>query len=376
MSKSCRELLACFRNSLMSSPRTHASWSQDLQNDPGLIRFFWLISLIFVAVGISYLIHHLQADPPVLWRAAMSAAFAVAGLAAMGLLRRQRYVLAFQTIIWSGWIITSAVTVVGGGLYSPNMMIYPLLIFAAGWLLSVRTGMVVAAVSLLASLGFAVAEVKGVLPAVQVVPMGISMTTTAVIIIAATLCTYYFSQSYQRRFEALQKLSVDLSDSKARYERAVTGADDGIWEWTPATGEAYLSPRWKQLLGYENHELPDVQESFFNQVHPEDKARVAEAIRAHFQESEPYRIELRLHCKGASIDGSFYVANPVWMKRDDRCTCRDQWPTSPPASKPKRNSNSTGNTLKNSSLPARPNWLPPGTLRKPPTERKAPSSPT
>ena len=282
----------------MSPPRVGPSWSRDLQMDRFLIRFFWLASLIFVTVGIFYLFHHLQADRPLLWRAAMSAAFALAGLVAMVLLVRKHYVRAIQTIIWSGWVIVSSVTVVGGGIYSPNMMIYPLFIFAAGWLLSVRTGMVVAALSLLVSLGFAVAEVQGVLPAVQAVPMTISMTTTAAIIVATALCTHYFSQSYQGRFEALQKLSIDLSDSKARYERAVTGANDGIWEWTLPTGEYYLSPRFKQLLGYQDEELPNVRESLFDQIHPEDQALSEKAIREHLDERRPYGIELRMRCKG------------------------------------------------------------------------------
>lgn len=89
----------------------------------------------------------------------------------------------------------------------------------------------------------------------------------------------------------------ELRESEARYERAVNGANDGIWEWIPATGEDYLSPRWKQLLGYEDHELPNVQASFFDQIHPEDRPWVWAAIRTHFEKRKPYEIELRLRCK-------------------------------------------------------------------------------
>ncbi len=95
-----------------------------------------------------------------------------------------------------------------------------------------------------------------------------------------------------------RQLSAEkLRESEERYVRAVDGANDGIWEWFPATGEDYLSPRWKQLLGYEDHELANVQESFFNQIHPEDLASAQEALRAHFEERKSYRVELRLRCK-------------------------------------------------------------------------------
>jgi PAS domain S-box-containing protein len=102
----------------------------------------------------------------------------------------------------------------------------------------------------------------------------------------------------------------ELRESEARYERAVNGANDGIWEWNVVTGEYYLSPRWKQLLGYEDHELPNVQDSFFNQIHPEDQPRVSEAIRAHFEERKPYEIELRLQCKSGEYRW-FYARGKV-----------------------------------------------------------------
>ncbi len=96
---------------------------------------------------------------------------------------------------------------------------------------------------------------------------------------------------------ARKKAEDALRESAARYERAVNGANDGIWEWTPSTGANYLSPRLKQLLGYEDHELPNVQEIFFDRLHPEDQPRVSEAIRAHLEERKHYAIALRLRCK-------------------------------------------------------------------------------
>jgi len=88
-----------------------------------------------------------------------------------------------------------------------------------------------------------------------------------------------------------------LSESKERYERAVNGANDGIWEWTLATGEYYLSLRWKQLLGYKDHELSNVVASFDDHIHPDDSLRVEEAFQAHFEERKPYEVEFRLSHK-------------------------------------------------------------------------------
>lgn len=103
--------------------------------------------------------------------------------------------------------------------------------------------------------------------------------------------------AFNSLLEHLAQRSAALEESRARYERAVSGTNDGIWEWIPATGEDYLSPRWKQLLGYADNELPNVQETFFDRIHPEDKALAQQAIQAHFDGRRPFHVELRLRCK-------------------------------------------------------------------------------
>jgi PAS domain S-box-containing protein len=89
--------------------------------------------------------------------------------------------------------------------------------------------------------------------------------------------------------------------SENRYARAMRGAQEGVWDWNIQTGENYLSPRWKELLGFKNEELPNHQRSFFSRLHPEDQPLVTKAVRAHLKKHVPYDLELRLRCK----DGSY-----------------------------------------------------------------------
>ena len=88
-----------------------------------------------------------------------------------------------------------------------------------------------------------------------------------------------------------------LREREASYARAVRGTSDGLWDWNVLTNEDYLSPRWKELLGYEDHELTNRYGTFFSRVHPDDTSRVEAAIQAHLEQNVPYNIDHRLRTK-------------------------------------------------------------------------------
>ena len=73
-----------------------------------------------------------------------------------------------------------------------------------------------------------------------------------------------------------ERLTVqDLALSEERWKFALEGAGDGVWDWDMPSGCMYYSTRWKQMLGYEDHEITDTPEEYFLRVHPEDRDAVA-----------------------------------------------------------------------------------------------------
>jgi len=57
---------------------------------------------------------------------------------------------------------------------------------------------------------------------------------------------------------------------QTRFQLAINGTRDGLWDWNLITNEVYFSPRWKKQLGYEDHELKNELTTWQERVHPED----------------------------------------------------------------------------------------------------------
>ncbi|MFE1747036.1 MHYT domain-containing protein [Coleofasciculus sp. H7-2] len=92
-----------------------------------------------------------------------------------------------------------------------------------------------------------------------------------------------------------------LRQSEERFALAVEGVNDGIWDWNIQTSYAYLSPRWKGMLGYEDLEIPNTIDAFKQMLHPEDSERVLTVLFAYLAKKIPnYEAEFRaLHKDGS-----------------------------------------------------------------------------
>jgi PAS domain S-box-containing protein len=95
-----------------------------------------------------------------------------------------------------------------------------------------------------------------------------------------------------------QKLAEDaLNLAQRRFERAINGTQDGLWE-LEADGTAWCSPRVAELLGHAPDTFPSDTHFLRMFLHPEDTQAVAAATQAHFQHEQPYDVEIRLHTAG------------------------------------------------------------------------------
>lgn len=93
-----------------------------------------------------------------------------------------------------------------------------------------------------------------------------------------------------------------LTASNARWEFALDGAGEGVWDLDTEKNTVFYSPRWKRMLGYEPEEIPSDLGEWAKRLHPEEKGRVMQALVAFIRsrDQESYALEYRLRTKSGN----------------------------------------------------------------------------
>lgn len=107
-----------------------------------------------------------------------------------------------------------------------------------------------------------------------------------------------------------------LKESEERWQYALEGSGDGVWDREIQTGKVFYSDQWKRMLGFSRTEIMHTPEAWKELVHPEDREKVLEELHRHQRgESPEYLAEYRIRCK----DNSY-----KWILARGKVTARDQ----------------------------------------------------
>ncbi|MEL7038850.1 MAG: PAS domain S-box protein [Cyanobacteria bacterium J06592_8] len=96
----------------------------------------------------------------------------------------------------------------------------------------------------------------------------------------------------------LKREEEQLRKSEERWQLALRGSNDGIWDWNLKTDETFYSTRWKEMLGYEEDEIGNTLDEWSDRVHPDDLPLTLAAIEDHTRHQTTYfTVEFRMRCK-------------------------------------------------------------------------------
>ncbi|MEM7453217.1 MAG: EAL domain-containing protein [Planctomycetota bacterium] len=104
----------------------------------------------------------------------------------------------------------------------------------------------------------------------------------------------------------LRQAKLELWESQERYALAARGANDGLWDWNITSNELYVSPRWREMLGYSDSAPITVDKGWMDSIHTSDREKFERALRNHL---DGYSKHFEMECRMKSSGGRF-----LWMQ--------------------------------------------------------------
>lgn len=113
-----------------------------------------------------------------------------------------------------------------------------------------------------------------------------------------------------------QEIANQLRISEERYDLAVSGTNDGLWDWDINSDHVYYSPVWMKILGYEGQDLPATVNTWFDLLHPNEQPLAQQAVQEHLAgHTEVYNVVYRMkHREGRYL----------WIEAKGKCLRDDQ----------------------------------------------------
>lgn len=112
------------------------------------------------------------------------------------------------------------------------------------------------------------------------------------------------------------RIAAALRASEERFQLAVTGATAGLWDWNLQTGTMYLSPCFKEIMGYEDSELPNEARVLRDAIHPDDADRVFTSLNAHLEDKSVYDVEYRVRTRSPDFRWVQSRGQALWNDAD------------------------------------------------------------
>lgn len=105
--------------------------------------------------------------------------------------------------------------------------------------------------------------------------------------------------------EDMAQAKQKLHESQERYELAVKGARDGLWDWNVLTDELYWSDRFKEMLEITTDSFRPHYDEFKKRLHPDDYDRIITELEAHTKTRAAYDSEFRMYTDTGKL---------IWMR--------------------------------------------------------------
>ncbi|NEO93684.1 MAG: PAS domain S-box protein, partial [Moorea sp. SIO3G5] len=127
------------------------------------------------------------------------------------------------------------------------------------------------------------------------------------------------NQELKSQIEERILAEQSLRQREQRWQLALQGANQGIWDWNPKTNETFFSSRCKEMLGYdENYDIGNYNHQWRTHIHRDDVDQVIKAMKDHLAQKTPYYVqEYRLQCNDGSYKWILDQGQALWNEAGD-----------------------------------------------------------
>lgn len=89
---------------------------------------------------------------------------------------------------------------------------------------------------------------------------------------------FYLTRSHLRRRRQQER---ELRISEQRFELALAGSEDGVWDWHLNSGQVHVSEQCRRMLGFADKGALELAGKWAELLHPDDSATARQALREH-----------------------------------------------------------------------------------------------
>lgn len=116
----------------------------------------------------------------------------------------------------------------------------------------------------------------------------------------------------------IEKLQSELDNQRFIYTNILDGTMAGYFDWKIAEDIEYMSPTFKSMFGYEDHEMPNHPDSWQKIIFQEDLPLVFKAFDEHVVSKgvKPFSAEVRYHHKNGSTVWVFCKGKVIEWNED------------------------------------------------------------
>lgn len=131
----------------------------------------------------------------------------------------------------------------------------------------------------------------------------------------------YMLDDLSKTNDVLSHQTHELVTSKQRFELAVQGSGDGLWDWQINDTSMYFSPRWKTMLGFEEKDIKGSFLEWQELIHPDDLGKVL-LIWSQCMEGDSNSYSIKYRMKTKSGEYMWVESRAITIKDQQGNVCR------------------------------------------------------